>query len=147
MCTLYSFIMYCISQRDLLTEGTYDFSLKKKTIKKTARKSMKFIVRLQFKSNSKFSSFSDSALTDDILSKVSLGFMRGCEGEREKGCLCVRDLQLTCCLFQLSNRSKTSTTRSSFSGESSSMGRFSTSEINSSFVSLPLLINNIHTIL
>lgn len=38
---------------------------------------MKFIVRLQFKSNSKFSSFSDSALTDDILSKVSLGFMRG----------------------------------------------------------------------
>ncbi|XP_075890515.1 pulmonary surfactant-associated protein D-like [Nelusetta ayraudi] len=35
-----------------------------------ARKSMKFIVRLQFKSNSKFSSFSDSALTDDILSKI-----------------------------------------------------------------------------
>lgn len=69
------------------------------------------------------------------------------QGERDKGCLCVRDLQLTCCLFQLSNRSKTSTTRSSFSGESSPMGRFSTSEINSSFVSLPLLINNIHTIL
>lgn len=54
---------------------------------------MKFIVRLQFKSSSKFSSFSDSALTDDILSKVSLGFMQGWLFRgREKKVVCASEI-------------------------------------------------------
>lgn len=76
MSTLWSFESYFSTTS---TNGRHNFFCFV-ILQTTGNKSMKFIARLQFKSNSEFSPFSDSVLTGNILSKVSLCALRKFKG-------------------------------------------------------------------
>lgn len=68
MSTLRSFLFYFLTTATNVQHNLVSFFLLLQT---TEKRSMKFITRVQFKSNSEFSPFSDSVLIDKILSKVS----------------------------------------------------------------------------